>query len=81
MYTVKDLLDTSYVNLILGVQDGAINKWEASRKSISLFQISTSRSESLSRVITLTSLVCSYFELDIELDAMRKHLLIKQEAE
>ena len=38
MYTVKDLLDTSYVNLILGVQDGAINKWEASRNPYRSFK-------------------------------------------
>ena len=35
-------------------------------ESISLFQISTSMSESSLRVIVLTSLVYTFFELDIE---------------
>ena len=36
-------------------------------------------SESLLRVIVLPSLVCSYFEHNIEQDKIRKVLLIKQE--
>ena len=43
-----------------------------------LFQILTSMSESSFRVIVLPSLVCPYFELDIEQDEICKALSNKK---
>jgi len=48
---------------------------------IALSQMSTAMSESLFRVIVLSSLAYSYFTCDFEQDAMGKSLLIKQETE
>ena len=48
---------------------------------INLSQMSTAMSESLFRVIVLSSLAYSYFTCDFEQDAMGKSLLIKQETE
>ena len=48
---------------------------------MSLFQLSTTMSESSLRVIVLPSLVYSYFDFDIEQDEIRKPLFIKQETE
>lgn len=50
------------------------------QRSVSLFQNTTTMSKSSFRVIIFVDIVL-YFELDIERDATRKLLLIKQEAE
>ena len=48
---------------------------------ITCSQMSTAMSESLFRVIVLSSLAYSYFTCDFEQDAMGKSLLIMQETE
>ena len=53
----------------------------AVQRSISPFQIPTSMSESLLRVIALPSVVYSYLKLDIEQNEIHIALLIKQETE
>ena len=61
-----------------GICDPSIN---TSTRYKSLFQIPTSLSESSLRVIVLSSLVYSYFKLDLWQDEMRKVLLIRQVTE
>ena len=59
----------------------SIDTSRLSRDPISLFQISTSMSESSLRVIALPSLGYPYFKLDIEQDDKHKTLLIRQGTE
>ena len=59
----------------------SIDTSRPSRDPISLFQISTSMSESSLRVIVLPSLGYPSFKLDIEQDDMCKALFIRQVTE